>query len=44
MLGNWRVAPYRTIIVLGALPLLYFLISTFPRLRKVAPPKEGETG
>ena len=43
-LGNWRVVPDAIIIVLGTLPLLYFLVSTFPRLRKVAPPQEGETG
>jgi nitric oxide reductase subunit B len=43
-LGNWRIVPDTIIIALGALPLLYFLISTFPRLRKVAPPQEGETG
>ena len=35
VLGNWRIVPDTIIIVLGALPLLYFLISTFPRLRKV---------
>jgi len=29
------------IIVLGAMPLLYFLISTFPRLRKVGEPWQG---
>jgi nitric oxide reductase subunit B len=34
-LGNWRIVPDTIIIVLGALPLLYFLLSTFPRLRKV---------
>ena len=34
-LGNWRAVPDVIIIVLGAIPLLYFLISTFPRLRKV---------
>ena len=38
MLGTWRVVPDTIIIVLGALPLLYFLLSTFPRLRKA-----GET-
>lgn len=32
--GNWRVVPDTIIIVLGAFPLLYFLITTFPRLRK----------
>ena len=34
-LGNWRIVPDTILIVLGAFPLLYFLISTFPRLRKV---------
>lgn len=34
-LGNWRIVPDTIIIVLGALPLLYFLLSTFPRLRAV---------
>lgn len=34
-LGNWRIVPDTIIIVVGALPLLYFLITTFPRLRKV---------
>ena len=37
-LGQLRMIPDMILIVLGALPLLYFLISTFPRLRKV-----GET-
>ncbi len=32
-LGNWRIVPDTTIIVLGALPLLYFLVTTYPRLR-----------
>ena len=32
-LGNWRIVPDTIIIVFGALPLLYFLITTFPRLR-----------
>lgn len=35
MLGNWRIVPDTIIIVLGAFPLLYFLLSTYPRLRKV---------
>jgi len=39
VLGNLRMLPDTIIIVLGALPLLYFLISTYPRLRKV-----GEAG
>lgn len=38
-LGNWRIVPDTIIIVLGAFPLLYFLLSTYPRLRKV-----GEAG
>ncbi len=33
-LGNWRAVPDLIIIVLGAFPLLYFLISTFPHLRQ----------
>jgi nitric oxide reductase subunit B len=41
VLGNWRIVPDTIIIVLGALPLLYFLLSTFPRLRKVERPSEG---
>jgi nitric oxide reductase subunit B len=35
-LGNWRMVPDTVIIVLGAFPLLYFLITTFLRLRPVA--------
>jgi nitric oxide reductase large subunit len=34
-LGNWRIVPDTIPIVFGAFPLLYFLISTFPRLRVV---------
>jgi nitric oxide reductase subunit B len=34
-LGTWRMVPDTIIIVLGAFPLLYFLIKTFPRLRQV---------
>jgi nitric oxide reductase subunit B len=41
-LGNWRAVPDTIIIVLGAFPLLYFLISTFPRLRRVE--DTAETG
>ena len=33
-LGSWRVIPDSIIIVLGAFPLLYFLLTTYPRLRK----------
>lgn len=40
-LGNWRVVPDAVIIVLGALPLLYFLVSTFPRLRRVGQSSEA---
>ena len=40
-LGTWRIVPDTIIIVLGAFPLLYFLIKTFPRLRRVGP---GDTG
>ncbi len=38
-LGLWRIVPDTIIIVLGAFPLLYFLLSTYPRLRKVGEPK-----
>jgi hypothetical protein len=34
-LGNWRIVPDTIIIVGGAFPLLYFLVTTFPRLRRV---------
>jgi len=34
-LGNWRLVPDLIIIVVGALPLLYFLLTTFPKLRKI---------
>lgn len=34
-LGNWRIVPDTIVIVLGALPLLYFLVTTYPRLRAV---------
>jgi nitric oxide reductase subunit B len=34
VLGNWRMVPDTIIIVLGALPLLWFLVKTFPRLRR----------
>lgn len=32
-LGNFRMVPDLIIIVIGALPLLYFLVRTFPHLR-----------
>ncbi len=38
-IGNWRILPDLIIIVLGAIPLLYFMITTFPKLRRV-----GEEG
>jgi nitric oxide reductase subunit B len=34
LLGNWRMVPDMIIIVLGAFPLLYFLLTTFFKLRK----------
>lgn len=34
-LGNWRMVPDAIIILLGAFPLLWFLLRTFPKLRKV---------
>lgn len=41
VLGTWRIVPDTIVIVLGALPLLYFLVSTFPRLRKVEEASES---
>ncbi|MHB8862574.1 MAG: nitric-oxide reductase large subunit [Pirellulaceae bacterium] len=35
-LGFWRIVPDTILIVLGAFPLLYFLLTTYPRLRKVS--------
>jgi len=37
--AEWRMVPDLIIILFGALPLLWFLVSTFPRLRKA-----GERG
>ena len=34
LLGNWRAVPDIVIIVVGALPLLWFLVSTLLKLRK----------
>jgi len=34
VLGQWRIVPDIIIIVVGALPLLWFLLSTFLKLRK----------
>jgi nitric oxide reductase subunit B len=33
VLGNWRIVPDTILIVLGAFPLLWFLITTYARLR-----------
>jgi len=41
MLANWRLVPDLVIIVLGALPLLFFLVITYPRLRKVGSESEA---
>jgi nitric oxide reductase subunit B len=41
-IGNIRVIPDLVIIVLGVLPLAYFLITTYPRLKPVQI-KEGES-
>jgi nitric oxide reductase subunit B len=43
-LGFWRVIPDTIIIVLGAFPLLFFLLTTYPRLRKLDEAGEGDTG
>lgn len=34
LLAHWRIVPDMIIIVLGAVPLLWFLLRTFPKLRK----------
>jgi len=36
-LGFWRIVPDSVIILVGAVPLLYFLASTFPKLRDSKP-------
>ena len=33
-IANWRIVPDLIVIVVGAVPLLYFLLTTFPKLRK----------
>lgn len=38
--GTWRAVPDLVIILLGAFPLLYFLLTTYPRLRRIG---ESET-
>ncbi len=43
-LGFWRIVPDAIIIVLGAFPLLYFLASTFLKLRKVEPGEGAPPG
>jgi len=40
-LGNFRIIPDTIIIVVGALPLLYFLLRTFPRLRTAQGSEQG---
>jgi nitric oxide reductase subunit B len=40
-LGQWRIVPDAIIIVLGALPLLWFLVSTFTRLRECGAERGG---
>ena len=42
VLGNLRVIPDLIIIVLGVLPLAYFLFKTYPRLKAVEI-KDGES-
>jgi len=37
MLGNWRIVPDLIIILAGAVPLLFFLVTTYGRLRKAEP-------
>jgi nitric oxide reductase subunit B len=39
-LGTWRIVPDTIVIVLGAFPLLYFLLSTYPRLRAIGKTEE----
>lgn len=41
-LGQWRIVPDTILIVLGAFPLLYFLLTTFLRLRVVGEPGAAE--
>ncbi len=41
-LGEWRMWPDLILIFLGAFPLLYFLLSTFPRLRAADQGEPGE--
>jgi nitric oxide reductase subunit B len=42
-LGSWRVVPDTIVIVFGALPLLYFLLATYPRLRTAGElPPDGD--
>jgi len=41
-LGTWRMVPDSIIIILGALPLLGFMILTFPRLRQTGGTEEQQ--
>ena len=41
LLGNWRIIPDSVIILLGVVPLAWFLFSTFRKLKPVEI-KEGE--
>jgi len=43
-LGNWRLVPDLIIIVVGALPVLWFLVSTFLKLRRTGEPQEIASG
>ncbi len=40
-IAEWRMVPDLIIILLGAVPLLIFLLTTFPRLRQVGQPGEA---
>jgi len=41
-LGSWRIVADTIVIVLGAFPLLYFLATTYPRLRTVGEPPTAD--
>lgn len=43
-LGNWRIVPDTIIILVGAFPLLFFLLTTFPRLRPARPAGDAARG
>jgi nitric oxide reductase subunit B len=42
LLGNLRIIPDMIIIVLGVLPLTYFLVKTYPKMKRIEI-KEGES-